>query len=314
LEYDVPCFKILAANDTAAAPGHQGGIVIPKAIAEFFPALPAETGINNPTVDTEVEAELFVDGAYEGKVITRFQHQTWGGTRSPERRLTSNLTILRKAASAGDILLFQRSLDSSQQMRISLVRQGTELYKAISLQVEGRRYGALDETPIANPDFVAAELELSRLVENDFRLHGESIVRVTNRVSRIAREKSFQKLVLKNYDTSCAITGRRLFDSMGSNGIDAAHIVPLAAKGTNDVRNGLALSKELHWAFDKGLFGFRNRTLVVSNFIKKSAGNDYINSLQGTPLRSAQLPHLNARDEALNWHFSNIFDKTELND
>jgi hypothetical protein len=36
--------------------------------------------------------------------------------------------------------------------------------------------------------------------------------------------------------------------------VDAAHIRPFALFGNNDVRNGLALSKNAHWLFDNGLW------------------------------------------------------------
>jgi putative restriction endonuclease len=37
--FDRPMFKRLAPNDTGAAPGHQGGIVIPKDLGPYFPDL-----------------------------------------------------------------------------------------------------------------------------------------------------------------------------------------------------------------------------------------------------------------------------------
>ncbi len=84
---DTSVFKKLAHNDTGQAAGHQGGIVIPKAISQFFPPLPAVTATGGPTEDSFLSADLFVDGQRVDTVQTRYQHQTWGGTRSPERRL-----------------------------------------------------------------------------------------------------------------------------------------------------------------------------------------------------------------------------------
>ena len=36
-DWDFPIFKILANNDTGAAAGHQGGVVIPKDLRVYFP-------------------------------------------------------------------------------------------------------------------------------------------------------------------------------------------------------------------------------------------------------------------------------------
>ena len=41
--------------------------------------------------------------------------------------------------------------------------------------------------------------------------------------------------------------------SSGSN-IDAAHIHQFSDSRNNDVRNGIALSKNAHWLFDEGLW------------------------------------------------------------
>ena len=108
---DTSVFKKLAHNDTGQAAGHQGGIVIPKAISQFFPPLPAVIANGGPTVDSILSADLFVDGQRVDTVQTRYQHQTWRGTRSPERRLTDNLGSLRNKASEDDILLFTKDLD-----------------------------------------------------------------------------------------------------------------------------------------------------------------------------------------------------------
>ena len=65
-------FKKLSHNDTGQARGHQGGVVIPKDIAKFFPALPAVLPGGNPTVDVRLTADLFVDGSRLATVETRY--------------------------------------------------------------------------------------------------------------------------------------------------------------------------------------------------------------------------------------------------
>jgi putative restriction endonuclease len=55
---DASVFKKLAHNDTGKARGHQGGIVIPKAISQFFPPLPAVAAVGGPTVDSILVPEV----------------------------------------------------------------------------------------------------------------------------------------------------------------------------------------------------------------------------------------------------------------
>lgn len=55
------------------------------------------------------------------------------------------------------------------------------------------------------------------------------------------------------YSNRCAITGLRLINGGGRPEVQAAHIQPVASKGPDSVRNGLALSGTVHWMFDRGL-------------------------------------------------------------
>lgn len=307
MEYDAPCFKVLASNDTSSAPGHQGGIVIPKDIADFFPELPLETSSVDPTVDVELQAELMVNGRPVGQIKTRYQHQTWGGKRSPERRLTSNLGPVRDRASAGDILLFQRSISDPLHMRLNLVTAENPLFAALSKTIKSKRWGTLDEIPASNAAVASATIELQEEQMRPFSLFGDEVERIVATATKIARVRAFQKIVLKNFGYACAMSGRMLVSASGTTGIDAAHIVPLAHRGTNDVRNGLALSKELHWAFDAGLIGVGAGKIMVSAFAKADARNQYLTEFEERPILSAVRVQSQPDSTALNWHQQNVF-------
>ena len=305
--YDLPCFKILAKNDTAAAAGHQGGLVIPKAIEEFFPDLTDPITSVQPTRDVELIAEIWIDGLFREIVRPRYQHQTWGGTRSPERRLTSNLTLLRREAQAGDIVTFERNLEIENYFRISLVKRGTELFQTYSEEILDRKSGSLRQKPASNSEIRIAAEQVEFATRSPFVLFADAIETIENRGRKIARESAFRKLVLNAYGFSCAFSNRKVFDPDGAHGLDAAHIVPLSRQGTNDVRNGIVLSKELHWAFDRGLIGLNEGKIRVSPKAKSVEQNNYLSQFESKDYR---LPHIIAHqphDDALNWHFSNIF-------
>ena len=72
-------------------------------------------------------------------------------------------------------------------------------------------------------------------------------------VSRPFRERSFMYNVRAAYSNRCAITGLKLINGGGRPEVQAAHIQPVASKGPDSVRNGLALSGTVHWMFDRGL-------------------------------------------------------------
>ena len=49
------------------------------------------------------------------------------------------------------------------------------------------------------------------------------------------------------------MTGLHLVNGGGRCEIEAAHIVPVSDNGPDSPRNGLALSRTIHWMFDRGI-------------------------------------------------------------
>jgi putative restriction endonuclease len=74
-------------------------------------------------------------------------------------------------------------------------------------------------------------------------------------VSRPFRDIAFTKNVRTIYDFTCAMTGLKLINGGGRPEVEAAHIRPVGNdhNGPDSVRNGLALSRSIHWMFDRGL-------------------------------------------------------------
>lgn len=72
-------------------------------------------------------------------------------------------------------------------------------------------------------------------------------------VTRPFREAAFAASVKRAYADTCAMTGLRIINGGGRAEVQAAHIRPVAAGGSDSVRNGLALSGTVHWMFDRGL-------------------------------------------------------------
>lgn len=72
-------------------------------------------------------------------------------------------------------------------------------------------------------------------------------------VSRPFRDRAFKAAVKTAYQDTCAITGLRIINGGGRSEVQAAHIRPVADKGPDSVRNGIALSGTIHWMFDRGL-------------------------------------------------------------
>jgi putative restriction endonuclease len=92
-------------------------------------------------------------------------------------------------------------------------------------------------------------------------------------VSRPFRERSFMHNVRAAYSNRCAITGLRLINGGGRPEVQAAHIQPVASKGPDSVRNGLALSGTVHWMFDRGLISIGDdyKILIAKDRVPEDA-------------------------------------------
>lgn len=87
------------------------------------------------------------------------------------------------------------------------------------------------------------------------------------------RERSFMFNVRKAYSNRCAMTGLKLINGGGRPEVQAAHIQPVASKGPDSVRNGLALSGTVHWMFDRGLISIGDdyKILTAKNHMPDDA-------------------------------------------
>jgi putative restriction endonuclease len=92
-------------------------------------------------------------------------------------------------------------------------------------------------------------------------------------VSRPFRERSFMHNVRAAYSNRRAITGLRLINGGGRPEVQAVHIQPVASKGPDSVRNGIALSGTVHWMFDRGLISIGDdfKILVAKNHVPDDA-------------------------------------------
>ncbi len=125
--------------------------------------------------------------------------------------------------------------------------------------------------------------------------------------SRPYRDIAFRRKVRDAYDYRCAISGLRLRNGGGRPEVQAAHIRPVENKGSDSVRNGLALSGTLHWMFDRGLISVaEDHTILVSRNKVPSEVVDRLILRHGRlclPALDRDWPH----PENLKWHRENIF-------
>ncbi len=139
--------------------------------------------------------------------------------------------------------------------------------------------------------------------------------RTVSQYERKQRDRAFRTIVLDEYRRQCAVCQSK-FVYREKNKPDlieaeAAHIISVENKGTDDPRNGVSLCRRHHWAFDHGFFTITDARVVkispaihraqVINFDLEEYDSQPINA----PARFSYQPH----EEALHYHQKQVFRK-----
>lgn len=124
--------------------------------------------------------------------------------------------------------------------------------------------------------------ELEQAVESEPELTEDETQYVETR--RRARDRAFTELVREAYENTCAVCGSQRESPDGNPEVDAAHIYPLSEGGRNDVRNGVALCKCHHWAFDSGWLSFTDDHGIIVKEAPDKNGYYELKQLEGQSL------------------------------
>jgi putative restriction endonuclease len=125
-------------------------------------------------------------------------------------------------------------------------------------------------------------------------------------VRRPFREAAFATSVKLAYANTCATTGLQIINGGGRAEVQAAHVRPVAAGGSDSVRNGLALSGTIHWMFDRGLVSVDDDFSIL---IATRRLPDAVTRLlrEDRRLGVPQRPELQPHRIHLRYHRENIF-------
>ncbi len=138
---------------------------------------------------------------------------------------------------------------------------------------------------------------------------------VTERIKKIEKTErntldslftpvSFRDFVMVGYETLCAITETVIRYENYYN-LEAAHIKPKSHGGLFLPNNGIALCRDMHWAFDKGFITInkKNYTVVVHD----KTESKLLCSFNGKPIRIPKDPFFRPAIENIEYHNENIF-------
>jgi putative restriction endonuclease len=133
----------------------------------------------------------------------------------------------------------------------------------------------------------------------------------TEDAQQIGREAKFRIRILAAYNYTCALTGYRLTTISGVSIVDAAHIHQFSDSRNNDLNNGIALCKNAHWLFDKGLWTISHDYQVMvalSRFSESGKSDLLLGNYQGTRLQLPNNRSLWPSQVHIAWHRKRKFE------
>ena len=225
----------------------------------------------------------------------------------------------------GDIVVFEKIIADDGELIYSLTRipkshpNYNELDKIINDFTASRGGHALFR---GNLDFIKKPV----INENEIISVSEKAAEVINKVSDDLAHKedeynevseiedsmgasffnssSFRDFVLNAYGYRCAIT-RKVIRYKDFINLEAAHVKPNAHDGKYLPCNGIALSRDLHFAFDKGFFTIDdNHKVLVAPELE---GNEFYNEFNGHEVYVPQIEYFRPHPIFLQYHRENIY-------
>jgi hypothetical protein len=293
-------------------------IYVTKAYENFFPFL--STTVINDNVLIPIIPPFSDEKIYSKLVYHNDKFNVPNGTRDEFRLyLNRNLDPDRSYFRVDDIVVFERIETGTPVPLYVLYRfNATDAFYAdLAARIEASTFKGghalagdelsfipqrqinIDEAVVVIPD----EIMKDAVKQQEEVLVGEEQNIEDTRGASLFNSDSFRDFVLLAYGYKCAITGKVIGYKNLLN-LEAAHIQPKAQAGTFLPCNGIALCRDMHWAFDKGFITISDDfTIIVHEQMTKSILVDYQGQKIFTPVETYFQPE----KKFLKHHRENIF-------
>ena len=292
-------------------------ILVTNNYRDFFP--PLSRTITNDNVLLPIIPPFSNNKIYSSFVYHNDKFNTQEGTRNEHRIYLNKSIDPNNYFQPGDIVIFDR-IETGEVMPVyKLYRFGpNDLYREEVEHVFNNvpRRGAHafiektllpfipdivlneDEIDVVIPDEIIDEVEEQ---QQEILDNGTEIEDV--RGASLFNSISFRDFVLHAYGYKCAITGKSIrYKTL--NNLEAAHIQPKAQAGTFLPCNGVALCRDMHWAFDKGFITISDDYRVI---VHEEMRESILSEIDGIQITVPQEPYFQPEKKFLKHHRENIF-------
>ncbi len=126
---------------------------------------------------------------------------------------------------------------------------------------------------------------------------------LSSKVAGLFNQVMFRDFLLVGYEELCAVT-RTVIRHNDLMNIEAAHIRPKAQGGEFLPSNGLMLSRDLHWAFDKGFFTITDEMDVLVHPKTKS---EFLQTFNGRKIFIPKEAFFQPSIANIQWHRKHLY-------
>lgn len=248
----------------------------------------------NPRRDDQDRRYVLVfaheDGPYDDSVTEgRFRYVGEGLSGDQSESSPGNSALIDAITSNIPVHFFYQGSDESDweyQGLVDVVEYEFEEHDSRQVLVFTMEHQHGSETREPSRETVAEErTNLEQALEDEPQL--TDVAEEYTDARRRARDAAFAQLIGQAYDDTCAICGRSRETPDGNPEVEATHIYPKREGGSDDVRNGIALCKLHHWAFDTGWLAISNEYEILVKDAPDREGYYEFKQLEGDTL---QLP------------------------
>jgi putative restriction endonuclease len=162
----------------------------------------------------------------------------------------------------------------------------------------------IETDPYFRPEEKVALYSMLKIKPTMPEIHeNEELYRASVQTGRDARFRI--EVVVVAYKYTCALTDYRMTTLEMESIVDAAHIHEFRDSRNNEPCNGIALTKNAHWQFDRGLWSLNDDYRVLVNrekFIEDGAPGQRLADFEGRRIFLPSDPKYWPEHTYLNWH------------
>lgn len=202
-----------------------------------------------------------VDGPYFDNISGNFFYYEGEGLEGDQHLTAANKALTNANAEDRTIYVFRQEEAGGKWKYIGISKVINYDY----VQKNGRKVYVF-KLQQSNIESISAINEEEIKIEQTSLLPEPSLEeerRITiSTLSRTIRDEAFRRKIKKIYGDTCVVCRKKRYTNANYPEVQSAHIYPVERNGPDDLRNGIALCRLHHWAFDGGLFTINDNFVI----------------------------------------------------